>query len=62
MAWSEHLIHQNSFSGILMPGTVSNKNALEPPLKFYSGTDGTNSNAPVHATAGWSNYTITLPG
>jgi hypothetical protein len=62
MAWSEYLIQQNCFSSILYPQAVTSTKGLLPPLMFHLGTSSNNAFADAHATAGWSNFTITLRG
>lgn len=62
MAWSEYLIsHTRFLSSILYPQNVASTLGLKPRLYFNFGADSTNNaHANAHATAGWSNYTITL--
>jgi hypothetical protein len=64
MAWSEYLIsHTHFLSNLLYPQNVASTLGLKPRLYFNYGADSTNNAyANAHATAGWSNYTITLPG
>ena len=63
MAWSEYLLPQARFiSSIIYPQNVASTLGLKPRLyinNFFDET--TNAFADPSPTAGWSNYTITLP-
>jgi len=64
MAWSEYLIPQaRFFSSILYPQNVASTLGLKPRLFYRIGANSTNTAfADNSTTAGWSNYSITLPG